>query len=149
MPMTFKDLCGGSVVTISAGDSLAAAARRMRDMHVGNLVVVDDERRPIGILTDRDIVVTAVAQSAERMADLSVCDVMTRDVVTTTADDSIYGALNKMRGHGVRRLPIVDADGRLQGVVALDDLVAMLAEEMSRLADVFGSEHGRELESRS
>ena len=78
--MIVGDVCRSEVVCATATESVVAAAARMRDRHVGDVVVVDDDRRPIGILTDRDIVVSAVAQTPEQLTGLLVADIMTGEV---------------------------------------------------------------------
>jgi CBS domain-containing protein len=114
--MTVGDVCTRAVVTATPDETVADAARRMRDHHVGAVVVVDGERRdrPTGILTDRDIVVSAVAQSPDRVASLLVGDVMTRELITTRPSATLRSALSTMHSRGIRRLPVVSGDGRLE-----------------------------------
>ena len=88
---------------------------------------------PIGIVTDRDIVITAVAGDPDHINYLLVGDVMTSDVVTALEQDSIDGALNKMQEHGIRRLPIVDRAGTLVGILTLDDILRYLTDQQSEL----------------
>jgi len=113
------------VVTATPDETIADAARRMRDHHVGTVVVVDGEKRdrPTGILTDRDIVVSAVAQSPDKVGSLLVGDVMTRDVITTRPATTLRSALSTMHSRGIRRLPVVSGDGRLEGLIAFDDIL--------------------------
>jgi CBS domain-containing protein len=95
--MTVGEICTRSVVTASPTETIVEAARRMRDRHVGDLVVVTDgELRPLGMLTDRDIVVSAVAQSADRLSSLLVADVMSRDLVSALLNESVDDALKRM-----------------------------------------------------
>jgi len=139
-----------NVATIRADQGVAEAAALMRQEHVGDLIVV--ERRgsanvPIGILTDRDIVVGVVAK---RVApdDLTVGDAMTRDLLTVREDASLEFTLREMRRYGVRRAPVVRANGDLVGVIALDDLIQHLAVQLSRLADLIRLEQDAELRAR-
>jgi len=126
------DVCN-RIVTIATRDmTLVAAAQLMRDHHVGCVVVVDetgDGRLVVGILTDRDIVTAVIAQEVDP-ATLRVEDVMTADVVTALEQDSVMDLLGLMRRKGLRRIPITTPDRALQGLVTLDDLLGILAEEL-------------------
>jgi CBS domain-containing protein len=146
--MTVGEVCSGSVATATADETIADAAKRMRDMHVGTLVVVEGERRPrpIGILTDRDIVIGPLAQSPDKLASLLVGDVMTRDVATARASDTLNVALTTMRSRGVRRLPVVDGDGLLEGLIAFDDILEVMSEELSDLVGLVAREQKLERE---
>jgi CBS domain-containing protein len=101
----------------------------MREKHVGALVVVDRGGRPVGMLTDRDVVCRVVAEAREP-AGTSVDAAMSRDLVTVRREGNIDQAAFSMRKHGVRRVPILDADDRLAGLVAFDDLVVLLSAEL-------------------
>jgi len=140
--MDIGSICQQGVITVTRFDELTTAARLMREKHIGYLVVVEPDlatggERPVGVLTDRDIVVAVVAGGADPAA-LRVGDVMTQQPVTVTAAESIGAALKILRRIGVRRLPVVSPLGDLAGVVSLDDIVSHLADE---LQDVAGSIH--------
>lgn len=138
--MTVGDVCKDFVVTAHPDETVPEAARRMRDQHVGNVVVADDQGRPVGMLTDRDIVVSAVAQSPDRLSGLLVGDVMTRDLVTIGRHETIEMALKKMRDRGVRRLPVVTANGRVDGILAFDDIISAMSAEMNELVGLVARE---------
>ncbi len=138
--MTVGETCTRAVVTADLEETIIVAARRMRDRHVGALVVCDADRQPIGILTDRDIVVSAVAQSPDKLDALLVRDVMSREIVTARSNEPAEEALRRMRERGVRRLPVVTADGRLEGVIALDDILDLMAEELTQMAGLVARE---------
>lgn len=128
------DICRRDVVVVRGSDELVTAAQRMREEHIGYLVVVDEDgRKPIGVLTDRDIVITVIAREVDP-ATLKVGDVMTRNPVTVRDADMMNVALQAMRAIGVRRVPVVDASGVLTGVLSLDDVLDGLAEELSHVA---------------
>jgi CBS domain-containing protein len=118
----------------------------MRQFHVGDLVVVeqqDGKSRPVGIVTDRDIVLEVVA--AEVAADsLMVGDIMTADPATVRGSEGVFETLRYMRDRGVRRLPVVDSASWLIGIITLDDLLELLAEEMGELAKLVGRARQRE-----
>jgi len=86
--------------------------------------------RPIGILTDRDLVVRVYAEPDVAGANLVVGDVMRRELVVAHESDEVEAVLGKMREHEIRRIPIVDRDGGLQGVIALDDIVGWMSEQL-------------------
>lgn len=127
--MTLGRICQRDIDTAEPFETVRAAAQRMASRCVGTLLVVDAQRRPIGILTDRDIALRVVGEGREAAATL-VSDVMTRDPHTLSELASVEDALALMRAHGVRRLPIVSPHGDLVGVVTLDDILALLADEM-------------------
>lgn len=129
--MKVGELCKRDVTTIDPGETIVAAAKRMREEHVGDLVVVDDGDRPIGILTDRDLVVSVIA--AEIPAEtLAVRDVVRHgELVTTTPDEDVDELLPRMRSFAVRRVPVVDDAGRLYGIVALDDVLAWIRDDLA------------------
>jgi CBS domain-containing protein len=134
--MKISSLCTREPVTIDRSASLEEAAGLMRDRHVGYLVVTDTRRRgraPVGVLTDRDIVIKVLAKGVDTRA-LSVGDVMTADPVVTGENDELPVALQRMRSLGVRRLPIVGLEGQLKGVLSLDDVVDSLASELTSVA---------------
>ena len=134
-------LCKRHPVTVEARSELIAAAEIMRKHHVGYLIVVDVEApKPIGVLTDRDIVVSVVAKGADPKA-LLVADVMTTQPVTVNEQDSVSSALQSMRRMGVRRVPVVSAHGDLVGVLALDDVLDEIAKE---IADLTGAVHNEQ-----
>jgi CBS domain-containing protein len=145
--ITAGELCIRQVVICGSGDTVLEAARRMRDHHVGSVIVVADTqgpRKPVGILTDRDVVIGPVAAGQRDLGAIAVGDVMTAQLVTAREDDSVADALKRMRVHGLRRLPVVDGAGELQGLIAFDDLIDFLSEEMTDLAELIARERRRE-----
>ncbi len=116
------------------------------DFRVGDLVVVDnlDDRTPVGVLTDRDIVVGPVAQALERAGSLTIGDVMTSPAITVRESDSLDLALTKMEHNAVRRLPVVDRAGSLTGILAVDDVVSHVTAELGMLTSVQTTQRQRE-----
>jgi CBS domain-containing protein len=138
--MNVGKLCKRNVVTMREFDELVEAPALMRDNHIGYVVVVepnvaDDSVRPVGVLTDRDIVVSVLAKDANPRS-LRVGDIMTRQPVVIGEGKPLESALQEMRRIGVRRLPVVGGRGELVGVLSLDDVLDELAGE---LLDVAGS----------
>lgn len=146
--MTVAQVRTKRVVTADADETIQDVAQRMRDLHVGDVVVADRQNRPLGILTDRDIVVSAIAQSPDQLGTLTVGDVMSRNLITAHATDTIEAALRKMHEHGVRRLPVVGPDGRLEGILTLDDILEMLSSEFTELIGLVALEQKRERQVR-
>ena len=139
-------LCNHNVATVARGLSVADAATLMRQEHVGDLIVVETRGSasvPVGILTDRDIVVGVIAKRVAPDS-VTVADAMTRDLLTIREDASLEFALREMRRHGVRRAPVVRANGDLVGIVAMDDVIEYLALQLSRLADLIRLEQDAE-----
>lgn len=135
---------------MNAAVSVIEAARLMRDRHVGCVIVTADAAAdgvPQGILTDRDIVVAVLALNLDP-EEVSVGDVMSPGPHTVGAGDTRAEALEIMRAKGVRRLPVVDTDGRLVGIVSADDLLGLVADEVSSLARLVSREQRREREVR-
>jgi CBS domain-containing protein len=149
--MTVGDICNRSVVVAPKTEMIIDAAKRMRTSHVGDVVVIerrDGRHIPVGILTDRDIVISAVAGDPAHINSLLVSDVMSSDLVTAKETDSTEAALKKMEEHGVRRLPIVDDDGALIGVLTLDDVLRSLTAQQSDLVALVAREQQRERQYR-
>lgn len=118
--MKVRDVMTEGVEVIHPQSGLPAAAMAMRKLDVGSLPVVKDGRLE-GILTDRDIVVRAVAENRDLTTAL-VDDVMSRDPVTVREDDDVQAAARLMADRQVRRLPVLDRDGKLTGILAMADL---------------------------
>lgn len=144
--LTIGEICTRSVSFAVRGMALDEAARLMRENHVGCLVVVDEaagQRLVVGLLTDRDIV-TAVVAAGLDPATLNVGEVMSTDLVLAREDDSLIDLMRVMRRKGVRRVPVVGAQGELIGLATLDDVLAILSEELGLLVAAIDSEGQRE-----
>jgi CBS domain-containing protein len=135
--MSIEHICNRNVVVAPKSEMIVDAARRMRTSHVGDLVVVemrDNRQVPIGIVTDRDIVIGAVAGDPDHINYLLVSDVMSSEgLVTAQEQETVEAALERMQEHGIRRLPIVDAAGTLVGILTLDDILKYLTAQQSGL----------------
>ncbi len=132
-------MCSRKVVTARPEESLLAVARRMREEHVGCVVVVEeheDRRMPIGMITDRDIVVAIVGRGIERIAGLDARDVVSREIVTAHDGEDVAIALERMLQHGVRRMPVVDSRRTLVGILSTDDVIAEFAEALMAIAQI-------------
>jgi CBS domain-containing protein len=149
---TAGEFCNRRVAIAYAGEPIVDAARRMRDQHVGALVVVNESsgrRVPVGMVTDRDLVVGVLARTDRHIDAVTVGDVMTSDVIKAWENDDLADMWKRMRSFGVRRIPVVGADGALAGVVAFDDLVEWLQEQVTDLAQLLARERRQEQERRA
>lgn len=149
--MKVFELCKRTVACVRRDESLLEAARKMREAHVGDLVVVDDRdnlRVPVAMLTDRDIVVGVVANDAAHIGELDVGDVVGDGLVTATEDEDVADVLRRMRSFAVRRVPVVDETGSLRGIITLDDVLAGLADELAEAASLMMRQRVREAERR-
>ncbi len=167
---TLDAICTAPVLTASRDTTIVAAARMMREAHVGALVVVSDAAaktpgvargatktstvlmppgrpKPIGIVTDRDIVMAIVALDLDPGVFL-LDDLLNRPLVTANPGLSIRAGLALMNAKGIRRLPLVNPAGRLTGMVTLDDIVIQSARDLQQVANVIEREITSELELR-
>lgn len=143
--MTAGEVCNRKVVVATPDTTVVDAAALMKTYHVGDLVVVerlDGERMPIGILTDRDIALSV--DRLVRLPHLNIEDVMTRAPVTAREGVNLYDVLKRMQSHGIRRLPIVNERGGLEGILTFDDVIELLSEELTDLAKLVVREQKRE-----
>ena len=144
--MNAGSVCKRGVITVAPTDDLVTAAHLMREKHVGYLIVAEtrgEERRIVGVLTDRDIVVAVLAQEVDARA-VKVGDVMTRDPLLIDEAQSIEAVLRHMREAGVRRVPVVDRLGALTGVLSIDDVLERIADQLINIAGSIRNEQRME-----
>ena len=148
--MSISELCNREVVIAETSLSVVETARLMRQYHVGDIVVVESlagGRRPVGIVTDRDIVVEVVSAGLSPDT-LCAGDIMGQDLAVVGENEGVFETIRYMRAKGVRRMPVVDKEGWLLGILTLDDLMALLAEEMGEMTKLISVERHREAASR-
>lgn len=148
--MPISECCSRNVVSCNSDTTLEQAAALMRKHHIGDLVVLDRSSKPeqpVGMLTDRDIVIETVAVGLDP-ATFTAGDVMSTPLTTVTEDTGFVEALRVMRSRGVRRLPVVNANGSLVGVVSADDILLILATEISLLARAVSEQRDHEKQAR-
>ncbi len=144
--LTAGEICTREVAIAFRHTDLVTAAKLMREYHVGALVVVDetqDLRTVAGLLTDRDIVISVIAPELAPET-LRVGEVMSAKPVTVAEDASLLDVMRSMRAHGVRRIPVVTDQQELVGLLALDDILEVLAQELGLLAATIGKGIQRE-----
>jgi CBS domain-containing protein len=143
--------CKRRVVCINGAADIVAAARMMRDEHVGFLIVHeqgDDIRKPIGVVTDRDLVLEVMAQEVDPHA-VTVKDVMTRQPLIASEGDELAEALQAMRMAGIRRVPVTDGRGALTGIFALDDGIDLITGLLCDISGSIKSEQRQEWRARA
>lgn len=141
-----RDLAVRAVVKVDRETTVADCAKIMRNEHVGSVIVATGSE-PEGIVTDRDIVIEVVAMGLDP-ATLTAGDIMSTPLATVRESDDLFDALARMREHGVRRLAVVDEAGRLTGVLAVDNLLEVLAEQVDGVVRVLKSEQTKETQTR-
>ena len=148
--MSIGEFCNREVIISNREDSILDAAKLMRKFHVGDVVVVDqrgDARVPVGILTDRDIVVEIVAREADA-SKIVVGDAMSDELLTVNENGQLTDLIEQMKGKAVRRVPVADDNGALVGIVTADDLVDLIAEQLNSLVGMVQREQHREWSTR-
>jgi CBS domain-containing protein len=136
------EICTKPALTVAPDTTIQEAAHRMATRKVGALVVVDAERRPRGVVTDRDITIGVVAAGKDP-AVVRVAQLARRRAVVIGEDAGVFDAVRLLSRRGVRRLPVVDRSGKLVGIVSLDDLLILLGSELGHIASALASELGR------
>jgi CBS domain-containing protein len=132
--MRAGELCVRDVVTAQEDESVVEAATRMASYHVGDLIVVAEQPpglpRPVGIVTDRDLVVQVLARPDRVPAQTRIGDVMRRELIVGQEEEDVERLIARMRDHAIRRIPIVDREGGLQGVVSIDDVLGWMRDQL-------------------
>ena len=149
--MSIGEFCNREVIIARRDESVLEAAQLMRRYHVGAVVIVDeikDKRYPVGVVTDRDLVMEVLANKLDPETVL-IGEILAESVVTVRASDGVFETVQHMRSRGVRRAPVVDDNRELIGIIAVDDLIALLAEEMTELYKLIRHEQEREIKLRS
>ncbi len=130
--MSLKPLMTKELTSLPSTATALDAAKYMTDMNVGSVIVVDDDK-PSGILTDRDIVTKVLSQDKDPKT-TKIRDIMTSPAVTISEDRDIIDVTRLMSERGIRRFPVVDANGKIIGVITLDDVLVFLGQEMQNIA---------------
>jgi predicted transcriptional regulator len=131
--MTLKTICNREVLIAQKYDTLVEAAKLMREYQVGSIVVVEEQngvRYPVGLVTDRDLVIEVIAKEVD-INSVTLGDVMYRDIILGKENDDVNETIKIMRQKGIRRLPVVDDNGALVGIVTLDDLIDLIGKQQN------------------
>lgn len=145
--MKVGEVCNREVVIVRPDETLLEAAKRMRQRHVGDLVIAQERggrRFPVGVLTDRDLVIEILAREADPEA-ITAGDLADPDaLLSARSGDDLLEALDGMRSRGVRRMPVVDRDGALVGILTMDDVLELLSEQLSDMVKLVARQRQRE-----
>ncbi|MGC2456779.1 MAG: CBS domain-containing protein [Gallionellaceae bacterium] len=149
--MPISEICNRETIIVRRDSTAVEAARLMRQHHVGDVLVVeygnDGARIPVGIVTDRDLVVEILAPGLDPET-ITAGDIMAPGLVTVKEGTGVFETIQYMRAKGVRRLPVVDEKNALVGIVTLDDLLELLSEELLALAKLVRQEQKKEIINR-
>ena len=148
--MPISELCNREVIIIQKEECVLEAAKLMRQHHVGNVIIVEEQndlKKPIGIVTDRDLVVEIMATELDPTV-MTVGDITVPKLVTVQENTGVFDVIQYMRRKAIRRAPVVDDRGGLIGIITLDDLLHVLSEELSELATLARDEIEKEIKLR-
>lgn len=143
--MNCGDICRKEVVVVRKEDSIRQIAELMRGHDVGTVLVVmgeGNQRKPIGIITDRDIVIRIIANNID-LSSVAAGDVMCCDLVLVHENDDLCAAIERMNEHHVRRVPVVDDQGYLKGIMSSSDAMKLVADEMMSISKLRGLPSGK------
>jgi len=149
--MSIGEYCNRELVIVSRTESVKEAIDLMRSHHVGDVIVVDrqgDLVLPIGILTDRDIVLEILAEGVD-LNTINIGDVMNYELVTVAEQSNLMDTIKIMQAKGVRRMPVVDNQGGLVGIITADDILELVAEQLQDIVGLIHQEQKREIKQRS
>lgn len=148
--MSVGEYCNREVVVAEKGTGVREAAQLMRKYHTGDLVVVErrgSDNVPVGIVTDRDLVIEVLAEDAP-MEMLTLADLMGTQLATAREGEELWVVLNRMRSLGVRRMPVVNERGILVGILTMDDAVELISEALSDMSQLVRREISEEVQRR-
>ncbi|QEY51562.1 CBS domain-containing protein [Legionella longbeachae] len=149
--MIVGEYCNRDVVVINCNESVKNAAELMRHYHVGDLVLIEEQKNqktPIGIVTDRDLVIEVMAAGIAPES-LLIKDIVTEPFSSVFENDKLLDALELMHSKKIRRLPVINNDKALVGIITLDDFIEILAENMAKVVDVIKLQQQKEAKQRT
>ena len=148
--MSVGEYCNREVVIVAGDATVTEAAGLMRSQHVGSLIVVKSRQGmnvPVGIITDRDIGVGVVAKEIPYDS-VTVKDIMPGDLTTAGERESLWGTIDRMCSFGIRRVPVVNEEGGLEGILSMDDVLELFADGLGKMADLVKREMDHESQRR-
>ena len=140
--MSVGEICNRNVVIIGRHESIFAAAWLMREYLVSDVVVVESRKGvnfPLGVLTDHDIVINVIATGLD-LNDVMIGDLMTEQLLTANESDGVMATLKRMRQNGLRRIPVIQQDKGLMGLLSIDDILETLAEQLNDIDQIITRE---------
>jgi len=136
--MPVIDVAREEIVTASQDQTAGNLATLMKEENVGS-VVIEENDEPVGIVTDRDLTLQ-VLESRSNPKEVTASDIMTASPATVSEDAGVFEAIQQMHDHSVRRMPVVNTNGKLSGIVTLDDFMIMIVDELDALTGVIEAE---------
>lgn len=149
--MSVGQHCDKKMSLLAQDASILEAAQVMRKNHVGEVVIVEqqaDKTIPVGIITDRDLVIEIIAMEID-LEQINVGSIVCFEIITVSKDTSLTKALEIMQLHGVRRAPVVDGNGALMGLISIESILKVLSQDMAKILKLFNTERRIEKKLRS
>lgn len=135
--MSIEKACNKNVISLTEDSTVIEAAQAMKQHNVGDILIINQkDNKPVGIITDRDIVMAIASSNNGNIQSLRIADIASRELLTIAQDQDIEDAIDQMSSKGVRRAPIINASGQAVGIVSVDDLVPLLAKELQCLSNI-------------
>lgn len=139
-PVTVEEIIQTDVVTAEQDTPIATVVAKMAEKDVGSVVIVEDDS-PVGIITDRSIALAL--ESTPDITEQEAGDHISDDLITGTSDMSVFDVVQWLDEENIRRLPIVDEDGSLEGIVTLDDILVLLGAELEHATSIIQAQSPR------
>lgn len=139
-PVTVEEIIQTDVVTAERDTPIATVVAKMAEKDVGSVVIVEDDS-PVGIITDRSIALAL--ESTPDITEQEAGDHISDDLITGTSDMSVFDVVQWLDEENIRRLPIVDDDGSLEGIVTLDDILVLLGAELEHATSIIQAQSPR------
>jgi CBS domain-containing protein len=142
--MSLGNICRKDVVSVKPGTMVKEVTRLMEEKNIGSVVVQNaasrGEKENFGIVTDRDIALRVIGRNLDP-AKTPIDDIMTHNFVLVLREDlGLFEALEQVRKSAVRRFPVIGIDGKLKGIITLDDIITLLGKEMANVASIIENE---------
>jgi CBS domain-containing protein len=148
--MFIGEICNRNVVIATRDTSVTELAQLMREHHVGSIIITEAQNEcniPVGIITDRDLVIELLSKDVDTKS-ISAGDIMSNELVSVRDTNHVYDTLKLMRGKGVRRMPVVNDENVLIGILTVDDLLDVVISELDDIVNIVAIEQKREKQLR-
>lgn len=148
--MFIGEICNRNVIIAARETSILELAQLMREHHVGSIIITEQQNAcniPVGIITDRDLVIELLTKDIDTKS-VSAGDVMSTDLTSVSESNHVYDTLKLMRGKGIRRMPVVNDENVLVGILTVDDLLDVVISELDDIVNIVAIEQKREKQLR-
>ncbi len=149
--MSVSQYCDKKISTLTQDSSILEAAQLMRTNHVGEVIIVQRQQGktvPVGLITDRDLVIEIIAMEID-IDKITLGSIMCLELITVNHDSSLKQALELLQTNGIRRAPVVDSKGALFGIIAIEGILKVLSQDMTKVLKLFNNERRIEKQFRS